>query len=204
MRIIVDPGHFYRPGVYVTPGKRSPQIPPGIYEGEFAGEVAELVGMALFRGGHEVEYTHLNDRTKSPSLTERRRIGNTGDLFISIHANAAAGKGWQPASGFIIFCNQAGYDVAVAVAAQFKDAFSEGRLPYGPRRNPLGVVIQYVSDAMPRKIPSVLIECGMMTNQKDAEFMATHEGRIDLAQWIVGGTLAAMPSVKRAKKEKDL
>jgi N-acetylmuramoyl-L-alanine amidase len=44
MKWILDPGHGGMAfGHYMTPGKRSPQVPPGIYEGEFNRAIANSV-----------------------------------------------------------------------------------------------------------------------------------------------------------------
>lgn len=190
-KIVLDPGHYCRPGVYVTPGKRSPQIPPGIYEGEFTCAVALLIGAMLETNGHVVLYTHRNDLNKSPTLTQRRRLGNGGDLFVSIHANASGVSGWSKGTGFVVFCNSAGRPAAEEIAESMGCV-----LPYPPRRNAQGVVEQYISDAMPRLKPSVLVECGMMTNRDDAAFMRSKEGREIISCAVFNGILRGLPKLE--------
>jgi N-acetylmuramoyl-L-alanine amidase len=86
-RVIIDPGH----------GGRDPGAPvraTGVREKDIALQVSLKVGDALRAKGLEVYYTRVKDTLIA--LDDRGRMANQakGDVFISIHVNAA-NPGWK-------------------------------------------------------------------------------------------------------------
>ncbi|MCW5829829.1 MAG: N-acetylmuramoyl-L-alanine amidase [Deltaproteobacteria bacterium] len=83
-RIILDPGH----------GGKDPGAvgPAGLQEKEVALRVADETGELLTRAGYRINLTRENDRFLE--LTERTAFANKqgGDLFVSIHCNAAKNR----------------------------------------------------------------------------------------------------------------
>jgi N-acetylmuramoyl-L-alanine amidase len=79
--IVVDPGHGGRDPGAIGIGR--------LYEKKVTLRVAKALGKALEARGFQVVYTRQDDRTLS--LEERTAFAESaeGDLFISVHANAA-------------------------------------------------------------------------------------------------------------------
>ena len=86
-RVIIDPGHGGR-----DPG--APMRSSGLREKDIALQVALKVGDALRGKGVDVFYTRVKDTLIA--LDDRGRMANQakGDVFISIHVNAA-NPGWK-------------------------------------------------------------------------------------------------------------
>lgn len=179
MKICLDPGHH--PSVK---GKRSPQVPPGIIEWEFNMSVAMMTEELLLEAGHEVVRTMALGEPENKSLSTRRGIGSHCDLFVSIHANAAAESGWSTARGFVVFYKPSGESLATRIAASYSKLIPEIRARFGGIKNGnhLGVI--------PSGIPAVLIECGFMTNKSEAAFLAEVENQKRIARAIAEGVLA--------------
>lgn len=79
--IVIDPGHGGRDPGAIGIGK--------LYEKKVTLRVAKALGKALAERGFQVVFTRQDDRTLS--LEERTAFAESarGDLFISVHANAA-------------------------------------------------------------------------------------------------------------------
>lgn len=178
MKIGINPEHYQ-----YTKGKRSPSIPPGIYEWEFNMRVAMLMSEMLQEAGHEVVRTIEMGAKESVSLTERRRILMGCDLSITIAANAADDSGWSSANGFCVFHKAMGESLAVHIAKAYSKQIPEIKPRFGgTKRRPYAVI--------PYSSPSALIECGFMTNRTEAAFLAAHENQRRIARANSDGMLA--------------
>jgi N-acetylmuramoyl-L-alanine amidase len=176
MIIVIDPGHDA-----TTPGKRSPQIPPGIREFEFNRNVAHYCATKLSSFGLSTVFTVPDDPYQKVRLKERRIV--SGDIFLSIHANAIGSGGWRNKPrdrGAIIFCNELGLSLAKKLISIYCDLIFEI-----PKRR-LGAEVNnnlYVLKNQNR--PALLVECGMMTHYYEAKFLS-----IPYSQFKIGEALA--------------
>lgn len=166
--IIIDPGHGGMwEGIYCTAGKRSPEIPPGFYEGEQVRDIAvELlkIGMEKY-----IFYAPLLDmpfyQEPDVSLKCRAMMYNRAkaDLLLSLHTNAKgkAGK-WEPARGTKLFFRGAQPKAARA----FLDSYCQtADLPNrGTAKNLTFTILK-------SKHPAILIEMGFHTNKTDVEIL---------------------------------
>jgi N-acetylmuramoyl-L-alanine amidase len=181
---ILDPGHggLGPRGEYLTPGKRSPSVPPGIYEGEFNRDICRRV--AELCDNYVTTITNpgpanmgLRARTKYARALHRER-GNC--IFMSIHANAAKGNGWVPTNGAVVFHHPR--DIQGKALAEWLldavDAYTLLNTTRGVKTARFSVL------SGTRAMPSVLIECGFMTDKIDAIYLATESGRDDVARAI--------------------
>jgi N-acetylmuramoyl-L-alanine amidase len=95
-RVIVDPGHGG-----TDPGMRG-LLPNGqvVREKDITLGVSRALARALEQRGHDVHLTR--DRDTLIALSDRGRIANArrGDLFLSVHVNAAERTGPRSARGF--------------------------------------------------------------------------------------------------------
>lgn len=183
---ILDPGHGgINPttGKYVTAGKRSPAVPPGIFEGVFNRAVMEAVSKRLTAMGiyhcsttSGWEDTPLKDRVK---YVKRCQSMYENCVLVSIHANAAPALGWSSARGTVVFTrrnfNQPENELA-EMLSQWVGVLTELPSRGVKRANFTMLVVP---------CPAVLIECGFMTNRIEAEFMASPEGVERIAESIV-------------------
>lgn len=183
MKIVVNPEHLRSiDGRYLIAGKRSPQIPPGIYEGDFNWEVAGHLAHMLKGFGHDAVLTYGPEQKKNMMLKHRVRAAEGADLFVSISANASPEPGWSKARGSVVFTNKSGFGVGQCIhetLGDIKEAipqrFSRPRLHAG----------LYVLRRSP--CPAVLIECGFMTNKDDVDFLASMHGKGCIARAIARG-----------------
>lgn len=100
MRWLLDPGHGgLIDGVYRTEGKRSPAWPDGsqLFEGEFNRAIVARLVELMTAGG--IPYTVIAPEYTDVPLDERVRRANTwgskGCAYLSIHANAGGGSGYE-------------------------------------------------------------------------------------------------------------
>lgn len=101
-KILIDAGHG---GVfcewYCTAGKRSPEIPPGIYEGDFNRLVAGLLAARLRNMGIDAAFLNPGpmDVPESAKASYGRQavkqFGPNSVLWLSLHCNASPRPGWD-------------------------------------------------------------------------------------------------------------
>jgi len=168
MKWLIDAGHGGRAfGAYVTPGKRSPDVPPGIYEGVFNRNVARLlIGENIVNLSHGVYDTPPKWRVKAINTIAAYHPGEVA--LISIHANATGrGKKWdERATGFRIFTSKKPSEFSVTMARVIERAFIESAEIPASNREILGRNYTILKHT---KCPSVLIECGFMTALHDID-----------------------------------
>ena len=204
MKLILDAGHGGMSfGHYMTPGKRSPKIPPGIYEGEFNRIICGCIinRIQWYKNlGYEFvsDVLFLNPGPVNIPLRARRNhlirlsniIGQRDAMVISVHANAAWNRReWHRASGHVVFrrLDESPESEALAECIDFElekvTEKSRGvkRTNFAILRNPF---------------PSILVEYGFMTNEVEAKKLADGEYVKKLADATVEGVIAAKKELK--------
>lgn len=177
--IALDPGHGAR-----TPGKRTPRFPDGsfMHEYEFNRAVATLVAVHLRGCGFAVidvvpddSDVPLRDRTAAAN-----RVG--ADLYVSIHANAGGSGGWSDARGIETL-----YKPGNAASERLARTMQNGLIRSAKlfdrglqHRHDL-----YVLNTA--RMPAALVECGFMTNKKEAELLRSEDYRQTCAEAIARG-----------------
>jgi N-acetylmuramoyl-L-alanine amidase len=191
MKVILDPGHG---GVlwgkhYFTKGKRSPKVGPGvgIYEGNFNRLVAQHV--ALHLDFHRVPWTTTTMGADNMPLSRRVKFVNEAyrlepdSVLVSIHANAAKGKGWSGGNGGRIFACPSGSEKTWDLAEKLMLSFKKISPNTWIKKSNFTIIYR-------THCPAVLVECGFMTNREEAAFMASDEGVRTYALAITEGLLA--------------
>jgi N-acetylmuramoyl-L-alanine amidase len=193
--LIVDAGHGGTfGGIYFSVGKRSPSVPPGIYEGEFNRSVARYI--ERIAGTEEEVLLICPGPVNIPLYTARQtrkaqlgtRIGivneicNSGQfdpVLVSIHANASGTGGWSSASGSVVFIsrNPSPKDIHLAACVERHLRGDDRPVSRGVKRSNFAMV-RYP------KCPSVLVECGFMTSKDDCSMLSSESFRMDTAQRI--------------------
>lgn len=180
---LLDAGHgglHPKTGEYVTRGKRSPKFPySSKYKGEFLYEGVRnrvvLNGLTKLLDKDEIDYTIISDDWKDISLSDRivkanEISDNTQNcIYLSIHHNAYK-KDWNNANGLSTYH----YPKSVKgfkIAGVFQNNLVK-EMEWRNRgiKNSNFYVLKYTS------MPSVLTECGFMTNLKEAEVLMSDKG----------------------------
>jgi N-acetylmuramoyl-L-alanine amidase len=192
MKIMLDAGHGYE-----TPGKRTPD---GLREYEFNRTVADYAKKLLGQyEGVEVVFSHSDK--EDVKLAERvlKAKKEKVDAVVSIHANAY-GDGWNDSNGIETYVSDDRMpfsELELASHIQNHLIRETGRRNRGVKRGNL--YMTKVSDM----IPSVLVECGFMTNKEEVALLKTDAYREKCAQAIVYGLVEQFklkPKVKPKQK----
>jgi N-acetylmuramoyl-L-alanine amidase len=177
---LLDPGHGCD-----TPGKRSPEIPPGIYEWEFNRDVVNrIISLGEAAG---IQCVDIVVQKESIPLRERVRRANKLNethrcAFISVHANASGKGGWSNAEGFAVFIKP-----GASIPEQNLALILSEELPQIVLRN-RGIKVAGFYVLKRTKMPAVLTENGFMTSKSDCELLSRPAGR----QAIAASHVAAM------------
>jgi N-acetylmuramoyl-L-alanine amidase len=194
MKYLLDPGHGGLAfGHYLTPGKRSPEIPPGFYEGAVNRRICDLLAA---RSATNFECLNINPGPVNIPLAARCQFANQlhklepNLALISIHCNAAAKRGWSAANGFAVFLEYGADEKTRFLASLLHNYYDE-----------LGIFknrgIKEANFAMIRKpkCPAVLLEMGFMTNLEDARKLLDPLTQVRIAGAIAGAMSAFAESV---------
>lgn len=177
MKIMLDAGHGYE-----TAGKRTPD---GMREYEFTRAVAIFAKEMLSKYENTQVYFSHSD-TRDVPLRERtdmaKKLGV--DIIVSIHANAY-GSTWNSSNGIETFVDTTKPKIALQLAEKVQDNLIKltGLSNRGVKTGDLHMVRE------PRivGINAILVECGFMTNHKEAELLKSDSYRKTCAKAIVNG-----------------
>lgn len=166
---ILDNGHGgIVDGVYVTPGKRSPDWEFGVlYEGVFNRLIVDGITKKLYALGKE----YYNICTELEDIPLKTRVERANGIYakrkdvyyLSIHANAGGGTGWE------IFTSP-GQTSSDPIAERFGQGFlkdlPEHRARVDKSDGDLDKEARFYVLTQ-TKGPSMLIEVGFMDNKED-------------------------------------
>ena len=175
MKFLLDAGHSgVTFGHYWTSGKRSPQIPPGFYEGEFNRLVCD------WAADGEDDILFLNPGPYPIPIAMRvelinkivRMLKRRGErcILLSVHANAPVKPGWNRANGTTVFTLRKPHVESVRFSKMIVDEM-RSQTPLrsrGIKKANFGILRV--------NCPSVLLECGFQTNKPDVDFLWTQKG----------------------------
>jgi N-acetylmuramoyl-L-alanine amidase len=195
----LDGGHA---GFGVTPGKR---LPDGtMYEWDFNNAVAILVEKILLQKYEGIKIIRLDDPTGKKDIALVARVSKAKkekvDAVVSIHANAY-GDDWNDANGIETYISMDRLpfsELELGSYIQNHLIRETGRKNRGVKRGNL--YMTKVSDS----IPSVLVECGFMTNKEEADLLKTAAYREKCAQAIVNGLVEQFKFKPKVQPEREL
>ena len=134
------------------------------------------------------------------SVRAKRANHANSDLHISVHANAY-GNSWNGANGIETFVYNL-HDTRstrAAKAIQKEMIKATGLHDRGVKENPNLYILNRT------KMPAVLVECGFMTNKKEAELLRSDSYRRTIAEAICKGVCSyfgmAYKQPKQSQKE---
>jgi len=176
--VIIDPGHG---------GGHPGTIANGLVEKDLNLDIAlKLIALLEADGRIKVYATRLSD--VNPSLAERAIFANgLGDVFVSIHNNAAAGV--PNANGTETYYYAHANDAELGLSSKDVAAIMQKHL-----LNELGSTDRKIKSSALQvlretTIPAVLVEVGFLTNRAESEKLATAEYRAKAAQALYKGII---------------
>ncbi len=204
--VVIDPGHG---------GKDSGALgPAGLQEKDVALDIARKVRHRLAQDGIAVKLTRDNDRFIE--LGDRARLAREwkGDVFVSIHLNAAGNTGAQGVETYVL--PSAGYPstadeklVRDSRPAELGNAHDDANiiLGYFMHRGLLqqtGAEDRGLRRARFKVLresgcPAVLLECGFLSNEREEALFEGEEYRDRVADGIARGLRDYARAIERAK-----
>lgn len=180
-RVILDPGHGGR-----DLGGKSGLV----FEKHLALDTSYRIKKLLEDHGLAVELTRSRDRFIE--LEERARKGNkrSRTIFVSIHYNYTSRRSVTGAETFYFY--KQSYPLAKYI--------QRGLVSHGRTRN-RGIkrASFHVIRGVDRN-PSVLVECGFLSNSNERDYCCTGAHRQRIAEGIAKGVLAYRHAVARGRK----
>lgn len=180
--IMLDPGH----GGYGAPGTNSNM---NIYEKEVTLAIALQTAQILRNHGATVIMTRTDD--KALSLSERAGLIREyePDIFVSIHNDGSEDVSWYGTHTF--YYKNFSMPLAGAIHKQMVNAYRTYYYtdPASEEYTAVDKGIKFYPFLVTRveECPSVLIECGYLTNAVDSVFLTDSNGQLILATAIAQG-----------------
>lgn len=169
--VVIDAGHG---------GKDGGSVWNGLVEKKLCLDVAKRVEKALKANGLKTVMTRRTDTFIE--LSQRARIANrvSSSVFVSIHFNGS--RKTSISGGEVYYRSKRGKGLASAINRLIKS-----RVTGGTR----GIFYADYKVLRETEMPAVLVECGYLSNKREARRCGDAEHRQKLADAIVSGLLAA-------------
>ncbi|MDP1587211.1 MAG: N-acetylmuramoyl-L-alanine amidase [Prosthecobacter sp.] len=168
--VVIDPGHG---------GKDGGSVWNGLIEKKLCLDVAKRVETGLKSRGLKTSMTRRTD--VFVELSQRARLANRvpSSIFVSIHFNGS--RTTLISGGEVYYRSPRGRVLASAISRSIKS-----RVTGGTR----GIFHGDYKVLRETRMPAVLVECGYISNKREAARCATPAHRQKLADAIVSGILA--------------
>ena len=177
MVIELDPGH----------GGNDPGACSGSYkECEIAYDMAQELEKLLVAQGATVIYTYKENVKPVPEIVDRRLTAYelNPDMYISIHLNSSTSSGAKGSSVYYYknYSCELSKSISVALAGAVKNGAGYTLENDGSHFYPFHVT-------RIENCPSVLVECGYISNSSERSMMTSASGKKAIAQGIYNGIL---------------
>ncbi|MGN1089568.1 MAG: N-acetylmuramoyl-L-alanine amidase [Huintestinicola sp.] len=175
--IVIDPGHGYTGASEFDPGAIG-----HIKEQEANLAIAKLVESKLKSRGANV--IRLNTESETYVTRQRASIARqySPDMFISVHCNSAGESAKGPEAYYFTPYSQ---PLAKSVSARI--AAYMGSNVHGDTSIDRGAKYNYFFVTQQQDFPSILVECGFVTNYTEAMALANETHQNGIAEAIVQG-----------------
>lgn len=188
--IIIDAGHGYPDGGAVGES--------GILEKDINLSVSKHLGKLFVQCGSKVLYTRENDNsiaytgeektireTKNQDMKMRKNIidSSNADIFISIHTNKFENEKYFGAQVFYDDDNGESKKLANCIQESLKTNLDTNNTRVAANTNGNIYILKN------NEIPSVLIECGFLSNKDEEKLLSTELYRQKIAFAVFAGTM---------------
>jgi len=187
--IVVDPGHG-------SPDGGASGV-SGALEKDYNLAVAKKLGNLLLQSGAHVIYTREDDNSVADNLNQklrnvkredmkkRRQIrdNTNADMFVSIHMNSGESGAYSGAQVFYQHSSAESRFLAESIQRSIKSVADKSNTREAKDSNNS---IFILNDS---KIPSVLVECGFISNKEEESKLKTDSYQEKIAFAIYGGIL---------------
>lgn len=194
MTIVIDPGHGgHDPGAIGI---------NGIQEKNINLDISKQLQKELINMGYDTIMTREDDRFLD--LQERVTFANqsSGDIFVSIHANAHSSTSAK--GTLVLYYDDAHPDANYPASSTMRMLSEENKALARSIQNHVieqvhtvdrGIVPSVVFVVRSGTMPSVLIESAFVTNASDAKLLNTESFRTELAKGIAKGISSYQPPI---------
>lgn len=187
---ILEPGHGGLAfGRYLTKGKQSPQVPPGIYEGEFNRAVCDYAHWCSNQSTVVLTPGPINIplAIRAKYINELATKLDGDCALISVHANAMGNKGWNKAHGFAVFHSRTPLRESVQLAKLMNERLIGEGYSYsrGVKKANFSMITFGRKRILKVRMPAILVELGFMTHREEAELLS-----LDKTQRMFGRVLS--------------
>ena len=174
--IMIDPGHGGNDKGTIANDKTT-------FEKDITLKIGALVAQKLTKQ-KDVQAIISRNEDKYISLADRAKLANEQnvDLFVSIHLNGQTGG--SDATGLETYYTKGKDDGSYELAKQIQETITS----YVDVRD-RGVKTEKFQVLVESKMPAVLIECGFLTNDKEAKKLKDKSYQENLAEGIAQGIL---------------
>ncbi len=180
--VVIDPGHG---------GFDAGALANGIEEKEInlavscylKGYIEQGGGIAVLTRAEDVSTAEENTRgvsAKKSDLTARKKLAETAgaDVFVSIHMNKFPQTQYKGAQ---VFYSESGKRLGEEIQASLKEVIADGNERQAKKTDGSIFILKDTS------VPSVIVECGFLSNPQDAELLMQDAYRQKLAWGIYLG-----------------
>lgn len=180
--IMLDPGH----GGYGAPGT---SYNLNIYEESITYSIAEKAAKLLSENGAKVIITRNNAQAKTLSERVTLTREKNPDVFVSIHCDGADATSWLGTHTF--YYKNYSMPLAASIHTQLVNAYR--KYYYTDSESDEYSAVDKGFKFFPYMVtrieecPGVLVECGYLTNELDATFLASESGQQIIATAIAQG-----------------
>lgn len=178
--VMLDPGH----GGEDDSGTYS--VYPGIYEKDVNLVLAYRVKYILEARGYNVVMTRTGD--ESVTLNDRMKAARTApDIFVSIHCDGDSSPDENGTHVFYYynFAYPLAQSVFSSLSSAYKRMYAPGTAEYA--KIDKGAKFFPYQVARIEECPSVLVECGFLTNVYDSYVLLTENGQTAVASAVADG-----------------
>ena len=178
--VMLDPGHGGKDG------GASCAVNSSTYnEAKIALTISEKVRDKLRNMGADVVMTRTSNIDLTLDARKRMARQNSPDIFVSIHMDAAASSSGYGTTGF--YYRPYSYALAKSIHTQLVSAYVKSI--YGTQKSSIdrGTVFYPFSVTRIEECPSVLIECGFVSNLEECKILQNSKHQDTIATAIANG-----------------
>lgn len=180
--IMLDPGH----GGYGSPGTNSGM---SIYEKDITLAIAEQAAEMLREHGATVILTRSGD--DAVFLPERVAMARSvaPDVFVSIHCDGADNTAWSGTHTFYYknFSMPLADSIHKQLVGAYRNYYYTDPNSAAYKNVDMGIKFFPYQVARIEECPSVLVECGYLTNEQDTRFLSDKNGQKVIATALAQG-----------------